>query len=58
MSGPNSAPNGNGGLVKGYSREEWVEVKKVVGGKEIVVLVSLRDFLARKNRLVTGKTGR
>ncbi len=50
MAGPNSAPNGDGRLVKGYSREEEVFVK------ELNRWVSLRDYLAMSNRLRTGKT--
>lgn len=64
--GPNSAPNGEGGLVRGYAREEFTYDKTVnrycdedtcTGMKEHSgCYVSLRVFLSRTNRLRTGKT--
>jgi hypothetical protein len=52
MSGPNSAPNGDGRLVRGSKHEEFVYDEK---RKE---WVSLRVKLARDGRLETGKTAR
>ena len=60
--GPNSAPNGDGRLVKGYSREEFVYDKTANRKcneetcKHNECWISLRDFLSRSNRLSTGKT--
>lgn len=50
MAGPNSAPNGDGRLVKGSKYEEEIFIK------ELNKWISLRDYLSSTNRLRTGKT--
>lgn len=58
MSGPNSAPNGRGELVKGYPRQEFVFIK-VASKKDDRYpgyWMALRDYLAAKRQLETGKT--
>ena len=67
MSGPNSAPNGDTRVVKGHINEEFMcdkhgdkhldecESNQVLDRSHCDV-VSLRDYLAKRNRLVTGKT--
>ncbi len=58
MPGPNSAPNGDAGLVRGYPREEFVCVAKrddathVCGDSECKMIS--RRFVTRR----TGKTRR
>ncbi len=51
MAGPNSAPNGDAGLVKGYPGEEFVCVKKHKCGDNECKMVSRRDV-----EKLTGKT--
>lgn len=62
MSGPNSAPNGDTSIVLGHVNEKFVCSKH--GDKELDVcerrencnMESLRVYLTKRNRLVTGKT--
>lgn len=56
MPGPNSAPNGDAKLVRGYGYDDkiWVEEKR--GVETVWVQYFLRDHLARRGRLETGKT--
>lgn len=58
MAGPNSAPNGDGRLVVGYFRAEmrWVEYYDYDLNKTCYKEVTLREYLARRKRLRTGKT--
>lgn len=58
MSGPNSAPNGEVGLIKGHWNEEFVFIsdRDFYRGEYGPFWVSLQDYLAQSNRLRTGKT--
>lgn len=64
MPGPNSARNGDTRIILGHIDEVFVCVKH--GEKELdkcqnragCTMESLRLYLAKRNRLVTGKTGR
>jgi hypothetical protein len=58
MAGPNSAPNGDARLVKGHLLAEfvWVEYYDELTRMSFRMQVPLRDYLARKHRLLTGKT--
>lgn len=52
-----SVPNGDTRLMRGHFNEKFVEVKrKDEDGNEFVEQVPLRTYLAKRNRLVTGKT--
>lgn len=62
MPGPNSCPNGDTRVMRGHVNEVFVCEKH--GDKETYEcsmkpgckLVPLRDYLYKRNRLVTGKT--
>lgn len=59
MAGPNSAPNGDAGLIRGHRLERFVLVKCPADCEkehEHEQLLPARTVLARRNRLVTGKT--
>lgn len=66
MAGPNSAPNGDGRLVKGSKHQEFVynnsgsrncsENTCPGGDDHRACYVPLRDHLAQSGKLVTGKT--
>jgi hypothetical protein len=56
MAGPNSAPNGDRRIVKGDPGEHEIQIVKYIDGAEFLVWVPLRDYLATRGRLVTGKT--
>lgn len=58
MSGPNSAPNGDARLVKGYPGQDfvWVKVDSKRDERYPGYWKPLRDYLADKGRLETGKT--
>jgi hypothetical protein len=58
MAGPNSAPNGDARLVKGHLLAEFVWVERYDALTDMIIRWQepLRDNLARKHRLVTGKT--
>ncbi len=51
MPGPNSAPNGDAALVRGYSREEFVCIRKHTCGESECKMESKRFVVGR-----TGKT--
>lgn len=51
MPGPNSAPNGDAGLVVGYPREEFVCIKKHTCGDSECKMVTKRSVTK-----YTGKT--
>lgn len=58
MAGPNSAPNGDGRLVVGYSRQDfvWTEIKNEKNPEFPGYWEPMRYNLARKGRLYTGKS--
>jgi hypothetical protein len=61
MAGPNSAPNGDRGLIRGDKHERFVAVprKKVLDTGETVEYteyVPQREYDAKRGRLFTGKT--
>jgi hypothetical protein len=58
MPGPNSSPDGDTRLVVGHPAQEfvWVEVKSTKDERFPGYWEPLRINLARKGRLITGKT--
>lgn len=60
MPGPNSAPNGDTTIVRGHVNEEFIEVKRTTRiGNNVFhwsEWVPKREYLAKRNRLRTGKT--
>jgi hypothetical protein len=59
MPGPNSAPNGDTRIVKGHFNEEFVcatHYREYDRCNEKCKNISLRDYLAKRNMLRTGKT--
>jgi hypothetical protein len=62
MPGPLSAPNGDTRIVRGHINEEFVCDKHfdkefdVCLDRQGCVVIPLRQYLAKRNRLVTGKT--
>ena len=58
MSGPNSAPNGDGSIVRGSAREQFIiEIYKTHDGKQWR-LTPKREWLHRQGKLITGKTAK
>lgn len=59
MPGPNSAPNGDTTLIKGNRNEQYYYCQcKDVDCDTDHPPIPARDWLARRGRLWTGKTGR
>lgn len=59
MPGPNSAPNGDSRLVAGSANAEIlcdVHTEKCDMLTKNCKVVTLREYLARRKRLITGKT--
>ena len=58
MPGPNSAPNGDTAIVRGHVNEEFVCDRHANCNLDTssCKVVPLREYLAKRNRLRTGKT--
>lgn len=57
MPGPNSAPNGDTTIIRGHADEEFVRVLVLKGyAEEHYEWIPKREYLARRNKLRTGKT--
>jgi hypothetical protein len=57
MPGPNSAPNGDTTIVLGHINEEFCKEVRLKGyAEEYIEWIPKREWLAKRNRLRTGKT--